>query len=73
MADMMRKGRNAKGAGSTGVSGEAHWNAKLTDGDVAAIRDHYSSGVKQSEIAAMFGVCQSTVSLVVRARRRRNK
>ncbi len=63
MADAARKGRQMSGAARSAVSpsGEAQWNAKLTESDVRAIRratDPYSA------IARRFGVSKSNVVMI---------
>ncbi len=55
-ADMVRKGRRAKPA------------ARLSPDDVRAIRAAYAAGDRQADIAPRFGVCQVTVSQIVRCR-----
>lgn len=57
MWDMVKKGRQARGA--------RRWNAKLTDEKVLEIRRMASEGMMQKEIAAVFGVSQGTVSGIV--------
>ena len=60
MRDMKEKGR----ANGGGPSGESHWNAKLSNEDVASIRARAASGEKHKEIARSFGVCNSTIGLI---------
>lgn len=50
--------------------GEANANAKLTDADVAAIREALTRRERQVDIAARFGVGQSTISRIARNRTR---
>jgi IS30 family transposase len=50
--------------------GVKHWNARLTDEQVASIRQAQASGESQHSIAKRFGVHQSTVSRIVRGVRR---
>ena len=62
----------------TAPSGEQHAMHKLTDSEVAAIREAYGpalgrgrrGGVTQSQLARRFGVDQTTVSSIVRGRHR---
>lgn len=47
--------------------GELHTKSKLTERDVATIRDRYASGLAfQHQLAAQFNVTQSAVSMVIR-------
>lgn len=71
-ADMAAKGRAATGDRHGARlhpeamrHGTAHWNSKLTDERVREIRRATGS---QREIAALFGVSQMTVSLVLRGK-----
>jgi len=57
MKDKVERDRQAKGSKGG--------KAKLTDDMVREIRDLYSSGMTQKDIAAMFPVTQSSVSLIV--------
>lgn len=50
--------------------GEGHGNAKLTDGDVEAIRARYTAGETQTTIARDFPVTQAQVSNIVRGMQR---
>ena len=59
MKDMMEKGRGNK------PQGERHGCAKLTEKDVAAIRDLYDYGWYQYEIASLFGVGQTAISDII--------
>jgi len=54
----------------TNVCGEAHYHAKLSTADVAAIRTRYVSGEYQRDLAAAYGVNQGTISRIVNRRRR---
>lgn len=57
IADMHRHGRT--------YPGEKHWFAKLTDGDVDAIRKHYAEyRLTVKEIGNMFGISGSQVSSI---------
>lgn len=58
MADMVSKGRSR---GHRAKNGILHYGAKLTENDVLKIR---TSCGTQKEIAKIFGVDQSTVSLI---------
>lgn len=66
--DMMRKGRHRLRP----PFGEAHWCAKLSLADVAAIREQRTRGVPISQVAAAFGVSESTVSEVANGKRWRH-
>lgn len=50
----------------TAVVGEQHHNARLRAADVAAIREAYESGVKQTDLARRYNISQAVVSKVVR-------
>ncbi len=51
----------------TRCCGERHWFSKLTEQDVASIRQRYAEGsVFQSVLAAEFGVHQQIISKIVR-------
>jgi hypothetical protein len=56
MADMVAKGRNARG--------EKSRLAKLTEADVRAIRSRAASGVSSRVLATEFGVCMSNIWLI---------
>lgn len=60
MEDCSRRGRHNK------PKGEVHWCAKLKACDVVELRDRWSAGVSQTELAHEFGVHPSTVSRIVR-------
>jgi len=64
VADKVRKGRQARGAwmAKNRVNGERHPHAKLTDEQVATIRDLARIGVEQKEIAQRFDISQAHVS-----------
>lgn len=51
-------------------SGEAHWNKKLSDADIQAIRESCANGLTHKEIATQFSVHQSTVSRILAGLRR---
>lgn len=65
MADMVTKGRSPRKMGV-----DRH-NAVLTDAQVLEIRRTYVRGglLTQKDLAAMYGVCQQTVSQIVRGKR----
>jgi hypothetical protein len=46
--------------------GESHANSKLTNKQVLAIRKAYTKGQTQMQLAAVYGVSQRTISLIVR-------
>lgn len=46
--------------------GEAHANARLTNKQAEKIRALYADGMSQDKIAALYGVAQNTISLIVR-------
>lgn len=62
IADMDRKGRGRRPS----VRGERAGLAKLTDEQVMELRALYAAGARQVDLAARFGVRQSTVSSIVR-------
>lgn len=63
-ADMRAKGRDNRTAR---VRGEQHGRAKLTDAQVAEVRQLYAAGgVSQRELARRFGVSQAGISILVR-------
>lgn len=65
MRDMVERGRAA-----TGIKpGEQHPRAKLTKGDVRAIRSRRASGESQRALASAFGVTQSAISRICAANR----
>ena len=51
-------------AGNESTAGENSRVAKLTNAKIAAIRELVAAGKKQKEVAAMFGITQSAVSLI---------
>lgn len=62
--DMIRKGRRAPYIGG-GLQGEAHGCAKLTESEVVSIRSVLTLKSKtQCELAAIYGVSQSMISLI---------
>lgn len=60
MRDMAAKGRGSR------LKGEKSPRAKLTEADVAMIRSKHARGERQTELAAIYGVSQATVSGIVR-------
>lgn len=52
--------------------GENHHNAKLTESQVAEIRDKYSKGALQSNLSEEFEVANQTISDIIRFRSWRN-
>jgi hypothetical protein len=62
MADMKRKGR---GRGS-GIRGENHGMARLTEALVRAIRDEYASGgISQPQLALKYGIPRGTLESAI--------
>lgn len=61
VADMVKKGRTAKG--------ERHSQSKLTGTQVGEIRALARAGIEQKAIAAQFGLRRQTVSRIVRGLR----
>jgi hypothetical protein len=76
VADMVRKGRQARGERHAFVIhperrpyGERHGSAKLTSEQVDTVRARYRSGLAtQRELAAEFGVSHFTINHIVRNR-----
>ncbi|WP_080700196.1 HNH endonuclease signature motif containing protein [Bordetella hinzii] len=63
--DMTIKGRNK--VPRLPLRGQGHHQAKLTDAQAIEIRSAYSAGgVTQRQLAAIYGVCQRSISKVVR-------
>jgi len=61
--DMVQKDRS--------MAGEAHPQVKLTDADVAFIREAYRArSMSGREMARRFGVTEGTISLIARGKRR---
>jgi len=52
------------------ASGEQHWNAKLTDAQVMALRERYRCGERASALARAFGISRSSVSLLIHRKTR---
>lgn len=65
MRDMQSKGRKAS-ANVNPAKGEAHGRAKLTAAQVSDIRHANEHGATQSQLAAIYGVTQSTISAIIR-------
>jgi hypothetical protein len=61
VADMMRKGRSARGAN--------RGNSRLTEDGVRAIRSRAAAGERRAELAAEFGVTVGSVDLIVARKR----
>lgn len=57
MEDKAIKGRAPKG--------EASALAKLTEKQVISIREQYTNGARGMDLAAQYGVCRATISLIV--------
>ncbi len=66
--DMTSKGRHAAHTGVRVMPrGHAHQNSKLSPDDVSEMRSLYAGGgVTQYDLARRFGVCQRTVSKLLR-------
>ncbi|WP_141984736.1 HNH endonuclease [Bordetella hinzii] len=63
--DMTLKGRNK--VPRLSLRGQGHHQSKLTDAQAIEIRASYSAGsVTQRQLAAAYGVCQRSISKVVR-------
>lgn len=60
-ADMVRRGRQV-----LPPIGERHWNSKLKEADVLAIRALKAQGVPTKDVAVMFGVNRSTIKIIIR-------
>jgi hypothetical protein len=48
------------------VVGEKNGRAKVTDNDIQKIRNLYKEGMKQTEIAKIFGIHQTNISRIIR-------
>jgi hypothetical protein len=64
--DMVQRGRQY----TPGVSGERHWQATITDAQIAEIRARRAAGETQTALAREYGVRQSTISRIVNRKRR---
>lgn len=65
----VKPGRGAPGVSRRGGSpprGELNFNAKLTPETVREMRSLYAAGHNQQALASRFGVCQATVSSMLR-------
>lgn len=77
MQDSLRDGRLAVGAEMSArvrkwvQYGERSHAAKLSDAQAQEIRDRRARGEKQADVALLFGVSQSTVSLISSGKRRK--
>lgn len=60
--DMVERGRS--------TAGERSHNCKLSASEVIKIKNLINQGVKQTEIAKMFNICQSNVSKIKRGKTR---
>lgn len=67
--DMISKGRNSPPPRNPHVVGSVHPGSKLTEDQVVHIREAYSRGVKQKDLAQQYGVAHQTISKVVNNRR----
>jgi hypothetical protein len=67
IVDMWSRERRTR---SPRLRGEAHGRAKLTDAQVAAIRERFAAGESQSALGREYGVSQSQVHLIVRGESR---
>ena len=67
--DMISKGRNSPPPRNRHVVGSVHPGSKLTEDQVVHIREAYSRGVKQKDLAQQYGVVHQTISKVVNNRR----
>lgn len=79
MADAHERNRLASGDRSSSrlrpdrlPRGERHWNARLSDVQVAEIRARRAAGEKGVALAAEYGVSDSTIALIHRGHRRRH-
>lgn len=65
MTDKIAKGRQAKGAKTSNpMPGERNGSAKISREDVIAIRS--AKGVKQKDLALIYGVSQTQISQICR-------
>ena len=52
-----------------GSIGEDHWASKLTEEDVAKIREVYRTGtISQAKLAREYGVSRSTINKIIRGK-----
>lgn len=68
-SDNMRDGVSRGGVCPPHGRGERNSNARLTDAQVAAIREERANGATQAALAARYGVAPSTISRVVNGKR----
>lgn len=61
-------GKKPLGKHSNRPNGGKHHNSKLTELDVAEIRNLYSNGMRQADLAAMFHTPQTNISKIVRGK-----
>jgi len=59
-ADRDQKGRQAKGTRS--------WNARLIESDILKIREMYSNGIPQKDLAVLFDMNSGTISSIIRGK-----
>lgn len=64
IADMVAKGRQARGPTKRSVRGEAHAHARLTTPMVVALRTRLAAGETGRSLATEYGIAVSTVSAV---------
>ena len=57
---------HARASGVLSVKGTRNSKAKLVDDDIREIRELYSHGARQVDLAEQFGVDQTTISSIVR-------
>lgn len=61
----LRAGSHADNSRDMSIKGRGRHGTRTTPEDVRAIRAEYARGVRQSELAARYGLTQSAVSLIV--------
>lgn len=66
MRDAYQKGRSSLQIPGVVPKGEAHHNAKLTEGEVREIRERAAGGEQQKALAVEYGVSGPTISCIVR-------
>ena len=57
---------HARASGALSAKGERNNKAKLCADDVRAIREEYSRGTRQKDLAAKYGIAQTGISSIVR-------
>ena len=72
MADCKSKGRNSQPPRNLHVVGGVHPLAKLTTDNVVEIRRLAASGVMQKDLAAQYGVSQTSMSKIISGKRWRH-